>query len=363
MDPSRLPISKPLDVLDTAARNLLRAVPADVWCAIQLDPSTMLDTGGLHEYGFPAESMGRLFEIEHVEQDDVDNIRALARRGATSSVLSLSTPDGIANSKYYRDVLRPLDLADELRVLLRDNSRVWGLLVLCRAAGAPPFTRADLARGDAVSRTTTDALRRSLLLSGRDQPQLPDTPGVLFLGPDLDITWTSGRAELWLERIRERGRAAEHPYPYAIHALATRSRTTLNTHGVRAHVPDGEGGWVSLHAWSDGQAGEARTVISLGPTEITDLVAVILDVLDLTPRERDVTQQVILGRSTGEIARNLHMSSYTVQDHLKAVFRKTGVTTRGRLSAKLFFEHYLPQLSNPPLSTDGRLTGGAGCNA
>jgi DNA-binding CsgD family transcriptional regulator len=85
---------------------------------------------------------------------------------------------------------------------------------------------------------------------------------------------------------------------------------------------------------------------------------VILDVFDLTPRERDVAQQVILGRSTGDIARSLHISGYTVQDHLKVVFKETGVGTRGQLSAKLFFEHDLPQPANPPLSTDGRLTEG-----
>lgn len=39
------------DVVETAARRLLKAVPADVWCAVLLDPSTLLDTGGVHAEG------------------------------------------------------------------------------------------------------------------------------------------------------------------------------------------------------------------------------------------------------------------------------------------------------------------------
>ena len=56
------------------------------------------------------------------------------------------------------------------------------------------------------------------------------------------------------------------------------------------------------------------------------------------------------GRSTKAMAAALAVSPYTVQDHLKAIFRKTGVRTRGELVGQVFLEHYVPRWERRPMT-------------
>ena len=55
--------------------------------------------------------------------------------------------------------------------------------------------------------------------------------------------------------------------------------------------------------------------------------------LGLTARERQIALRSVHGQSAKEIARELQISPWTVQDHLKAVYAKTGVNSRSDLSA------------------------------
>jgi DNA-binding NarL/FixJ family response regulator len=71
----------------------------------------------------------------------------------------------------------------------------------------------------------------------------------------------------------------------------------------------------------------------------------LADAYELTERERAVTRLVALGLQTNAIAAQLHISQWTVQDHLKAIFSKVGVANRGELVARIFFAAEVPRLS------------------
>ena len=60
----------------------------------------------------------------------------------------------------------------------------------------------------------------------------------------------------------------------------------------------------------------------------------------LTARERRVSKLVAQGLPNAAIAARLYLSTYTVQDHLKAIFEKLDVSNRGQLVARLFLDPY-----------------------
>ena len=69
------------------------------------------------------------------------------------------------------------------------------------------------------------------------------------------------------------------------------------------------------------------------PEEIFPL---IMEGYSFTTREKQVIRKILTGMSTKELAQELCISIYTVQDHLKSIFEKTGVSSRNELVWEVF---------------------------
>jgi DNA-binding NarL/FixJ family response regulator len=75
-----------------------------------------------------------------------------------------------------------------------------------------------------------------------------------------------------------------------------------------------------------------------------ELAPVVMMAYGLTKQEQVVTALVCRGLSTTAIAERLHITPNTIQEHLKSIFEKTGVTSRRELVATILKEQYLPRM-------------------
>jgi DNA-binding CsgD family transcriptional regulator len=103
--------------------------------------------------------------------------------------------------------------------------------------------------------------------------------------------------------------------------------------------PTAAGEWATLHATRLG--GEVAIIVERSsPVELLD---VVVRALGLSERERTVVHTLVRGLGTREIALELGISEWTVQDHLKSIFAKANVTSRQALVAALFFGYWAPE--------------------
>lgn len=328
------------------AAALSDAVPFDRWCGLVLDPATMLVTSGYHAEGLPGHLVPRLLEIEAADAD-VNGMPVLARRPDGVSTIDRATHGQPETSQRWRDVLEPGGLGRELRAVLRERTTGWGGFVLLRETGSPDFSDAELALVASLAEDFARGIRRSLLQSelvNRDAVAVPGMVVVAAAGYQVELC--TAAAQQWLDVIDD-GRVGGG-LPYVLATLVARARSS----GLaRTRLRTREGTWLSAFAE---ELTEDRVAVVLEPTRPYELATIMADAYQLTPRERAVTAQVLLGRSTQEIASALFLSSWTVQDHLKKVFDKVGVRSRSELTSRLFFGHYEPRLlAGAPLGADG----------
>ena len=113
---------------------------------------------------------------------------------------------------------------------------------------------------------------------------------------------------------------------------------------ARARVRAASGRWLVVRGSVLGDEPDARVAVMIEPARPHELAPLVADAYHLTEREREVTRLVARGLATDAIAARLYLSPWTVQDHLKAIFEKVGVTTRGELVARVFFQQRAPEL-------------------
>ena len=113
---------------------------------------------------------------------------------------------------------------------------------------------------------------------------------------------------------------------------------------ARSRVRTRRGTWLVCHASLLCDANDVLTGVAvvIEPATAAEIAPIIVQAYELTEREQHITRLVARGAGTAEIAGELFLSTHTVRDHVKAIFAKVGVSSRGELVAKLFADHYEP---------------------
>jgi DNA-binding CsgD family transcriptional regulator len=348
-DIGRVALSAPdrVNFFDEAAERLKRALPFDGACWHTLDPGSGL-INQHHLQNIP----DRFSALAHNEYatDDVNKFTDLAARARPASTLSSATGGHPETSARHRDLLTPAGIGPELRSAFVVDGTVWGALILVRAANQPEFTDRDISLLADASSLFARAVRRGLVAeSTYSSTSLLDGPGVVEFDENGELTSASSSAGSLLAELSgttfEDGLRAP-----AIHAIVASTRAVAASAGAAVPTMPStmvrcpSGTWLVLHGSilraSRGN-GFAVFIQHAHPMLVAPL---LLKAYGLTTREQQVTQLVLRGATTAQVASRLAISSHTVTDHLKAIFDKTNARTRGELSATLFFGQHLGRI-------------------
>jgi DNA-binding CsgD family transcriptional regulator len=293
-----------------------------------VDPATLLSTScAVTGAPYDAERELRVFALEHDEREP-GRLLDLARRTPPVACLRDSTGGHPEEAPRWALLLEPLGLHDDLRLALVQAGTCWGSLYAYRRDRA--FLREEAALLGGLSELLAEAVRLCLL---RDAAASGDeeAPGLLLLDGEGRATAASSAGERWLQLL---GGA-----PAVVHSLAASLRAA-EPGPASARVQTRDGRWAVVHASTVSGSGAALIVEAARPVVVAELLAAAYA---FTNRERDVVGLVLRGDGNRQVARTLGISEHTVKEHVKAVFTKTGVTSRGELAAVLLREQYLPR--------------------
>jgi DNA-binding CsgD family transcriptional regulator len=313
---------------------LRAAVGYDVVAWGTVDPATLLVTGctPIGDHPHDLELHLRNFEIEYLGTEPL-TLSTLVKRDRPVSTLRSEVSD-VRATKRYQEFLAPFGLTDELVAALTVNGRCWGAVrAYRRGEASEPFGEHELECFATVSQTLAEGLRLAFLRAATENTEaVDDPPGTVTLDRDRRPVACTPPAERWLDSL-----LGECDVTTVLSSLAGK----VSTHDEASAMVVGTRGPIALHASRLSADDDAIAIVIERPRPV-QLTPRIMEAYGLTPRESQVTELVLRGRTTAQIARAIQVSKYTVQDHLKSVFAKVDVQTRGELANEIHVRFYLP---------------------
>ena len=321
-------------------RELARVCPAEGAFFPTADPATLLYTSAVR-VGMPDGLTGRFLDNEFTTAD-VNKFRSLAASTVTVATLDAATGGDWSASPRYREIMRPAGLGDELRAVFRAGTTTWGYACLHRAPG-PSFDHGEISFVHAVAPHIAEGLRRALMAERALRDASAQAPGMLTLAPDLTLLGATPAGEYWLDELAAAEQPRSHKLPVALLAVAHALRQVPSrSHAPRLTARGASGRWLVLHASPLTSPAGSQIAVVIEPASRAELEPVIAFGYQLTARETQTMTLLLRGLPTKAIAKTLRVTIDTANDHIKAIFAKTGVSSRGELMATVFRNHSTP---------------------
>ncbi len=313
---------------DAVMHSVNQAVGFDGYCLFAVDPITGLRCAMFSEHGLTVPTQ-RLVHNETVEQD-VNRYTELVRRPGHAGVLALQTVPEPASPRLH-EILRPEGYLSELRLALIDDGRYWGALSLFRDDPRQPFTDVDSETAAELAGPLCVALRRHQVRR-TDGKQDARPAGAILVGRDGRLLSVSPEAHAWLGDLTSGGPTGVtvDDATRVVHEVARTAAAGRQDALCRARTSDGR--WLVISG-SRTPVGPVDVTVVVQPADVSQVLPAFAAWSGLSRRESEVLVLVEAGLAAKQIARRLGLSVLTVNDHLRATYRKTGVTGRDELLA------------------------------
>jgi DNA-binding CsgD family transcriptional regulator len=327
------------DTLRTEVLRRLRSVvTVDAAFFATVDPATLLFTSATVDE--PLQAVTHLFLANEFAASDVNKFTDLARAPFAARSLDTATGHDRSKSARYREIMAPLGLGDELRVVLPAGPTVWGVLCLHREDSELGFSDDEVRLVQSIAPDIGAGLRHAVLLAHAQHQTPIDNVGIVVLdAATLSVASANAVGERMLAELRGPDLDRRSELPVAVRSIAGYALNSVSAGEPLApsiRLCTSAGHWLRLHASVLGAPDGAQQIaIVIDPAGSHEIASLLLDAYNLTPRERQIAELVLSGHSTRQIVNALHISAHTIQDHLKSIFEKFGVGSRRELVGAL----------------------------
>ena len=306
-------------------------------------------TNGVSEKNF------RLFRRYYHQLDPFKNmIQKQARLPEVLTFDQIMPFRKLIKTEYYNDFLKPQNIHDQLTIYLRSGDCLVGVAALFRPKNFPTFSSDDKAKAKIMVPFLNAAMERAISLKKSKELETaicavtPDLPyeGMLILDQSLTVGYYDDGADTILNRLHRSDRqhsAFPEDLPEELQHAAKQLSSEIESQDPK-EIPCTE---ITFSAGNDAKPLKAQLrvllndknppqiLVCFNPTNKPMKSDATLIKMGISKRELDIIHLITQGKKNSEIASALFISNYTVENHLRSIYKKMDVKNRTALVFKL----------------------------